>query len=185
MWCIRREASDAATSLALARRSAMVTLDRLREVVSYDASTGIFVWKISPRFSVPAGSVITPSKSHKYVHIGIDGKAYKAHRLAWLYTNGVWPDEIIDHINGDTTDNRISNLRDCSKAINAQNQRVPHKRNTTGYLGVTKTGSLKRPYRAQINTGGHIAYIGIFETPQMAHEAYLSRKREIHPGCVI
>ena len=64
-----------------------------------------------------------------YIQIRFDGKFYMAHRLAWLITNGAWPIEHIDHINGVHDDNCITNLREASHSLNLQNQRLPSNNN--------------------------------------------------------
>jgi hypothetical protein len=113
------------------------------------------------------------------------GKRYYAHRLAWLYEYGEFPEKIIDHIDGNRTNNSIHNLRDVSQALNSQNQKEARIDNGTGYLGVTFD---KRPrtakYRARIGITGCAKRIclGYFETPELAHLAYLDAKRKLHPG---
>ena len=62
-----------------------------------------------------------------YVIITVDGVSFAAHRLVWFYHYNVWPDKIIDHINGDPSDNRIDNLRDVSVRINAENASKRHR----------------------------------------------------------
>jgi hypothetical protein len=184
--CLAIERSAQAKERAKADAATQLSMPVLRSKLSYDADTGIFRWLVSPRFSVPAGTVVAGERlARRYLHIGILNKRYPAHRLAWFYFHGEWPKGLIDHINGDPSDNRIANLRDCSASVNSQNQRGPHSRSTTGFLGVTATGSKKRPYRAQINCSGKLHYIGIFETAEKAYAAYVERKRELHEGCTI
>jgi len=57
------------------------------------------------------------------VTIGANGSRHLAHRLAWLYMAGAWPSGVIDHMNGDPSDNRWSNLRDVTQAENNANRR--------------------------------------------------------------
>lgn len=165
-----------------------LTAERLREVLNYDAETGVFTRKLRTarriKLGEPAGSV---SKLYGYLTIMVDLRSYKAHRLAWLYVYGKWPDEFIDHIDGNKLNNRISNLRDVSGSTNIQNQRKPHKRNSTGFLGVTVDNRAKngRKYMAQIVLGGKHKFLGLYETPELAHEAYLNAKRQMHEGCTI
>jgi hypothetical protein len=138
--------------------------------LDYDSNTGKFTWKIKPSSKVNVGDPAGKLDKRGYVVIGINGKHYKAHRLAWLYVYGKWPDAIIDHINGITGDNRICNLRDVSHRTNCMNQ-ICH-RNGKLCGAVYVEGANKWESWARIN--GKRTYIKRFETEAEAHEAYLS-----------
>lgn len=161
----------------------MVTQQRLKEVLEYDPETGVFTWAVSDRMKrvgAKAGFVHFPHKgSTGHVLIQIDGKRYVASRLAWLYVHGEWPKDVIDHKNGDWTDNKFSNLRDVPQLVNVQNQRRPRSDSKTGYLGVRRNGS------AIIQDQGKQHYLGQYRSPEQAHEAYLKAKRVMHEGCTI
>ena len=99
-----------------------LTAEWLRAVLDYDPKTGLFHWRIDrggrkARIGALAGSFDATG----YIQIMIDGKNYKAHRLAWLYVTGNWPIGDIDHLNGERANNRWSNLREATKSINQQN----------------------------------------------------------------
>jgi hypothetical protein len=102
----------------------MLTIQRLRECLTYDPITGIFTWNIA-RGKSCVGK-IAGCIQHGYVIIRIDGVNYKAHRLAWLYVYGKLPDDILDHINCIRSDNRLCNLRDSTYKKNSLN-RIIHK----------------------------------------------------------
>jgi hypothetical protein len=160
-----------------------LTIERAAAVLSYEPETGLFRWKVKVRFSVP-GEVAGRIKDNGYVAISVDGDVYYAHRLAWLFSYGGWPGALIDHIDGDKTNNRIANLREVTKQVNAQNLKGPHVGNETGFLGVTpdkKAGGFK----AIISHGGRRHWIGRFATPEEAHAAYVQKKRELHEGCTL
>lgn len=154
----------------------------LRELLHYDSETGMFTWlqSLSPRTRVGgrAGSLC----GNGGIYIQIRGVVHAAHRLAWLYVTGEFPKFVIDHKDGDRTNNRIDNLRDVTLAVNRQNERTAQKRNRVGFLGVTKARSR---YRAHIGIDGKNLYLGSFATAEEAHRAYLSAKRDLHPGCLI
>ena len=98
--------------------NSQLTVERLRELLSYDPATGKFLWRVG-RQCMRAGAVAGATEVQGYRVIKIDGKIYKAHRLAWLYVTGEWPPEEIDHKNTDPQDNVWSNLR---LATHSQNQ---------------------------------------------------------------
>ncbi|WP_129241243.1 HNH endonuclease signature motif containing protein [Achromobacter veterisilvae] len=157
--------------------------ERLRTVLSYDPNTGIFTNRTDrplAKAGCPAGS---PDK-YGYLQIFFEGKNCKAHRLAWLYMAGDWPAGNIDHVNGSRSDNRWSNLRVGSQALNAQNLRGPRRDNMIGLLGVS-LDKRRGTYRAQIMVDGKSRHLGTFGDPQSAHQAYLKAKRTLHPGCTI
>lgn len=97
----------------------ILTAQEVRRLLSYDAETGCFRWNES------RGRVIAGEKAgrvnHGYISIRVCGREHGAHRLAWLYVHGAWPEGDIDHINRDRSDNRIANLRQATRAQNLQN----------------------------------------------------------------
>jgi hypothetical protein len=160
-----------------------VTLERVRELFSYDPDTGIFIVKKSTSnrsvVGSRAGSVVGG-----YRKISIDYFAYKASRLAWLVTYGVWPSGVVDHKNGITDDDRIVNLRDVTNTLNIQNQRRAQKGNKSGLLGVFKHKRVKG-FCAAIMVNKKTTYLGSFSTAEQAHAAYVQAKRFLHKTCTI
>lgn len=138
----------------------------LKAALDYDPSTGIFKWKEGRHF---AGRVAGCVGSGGYRKIAVGGKQYTAHRLAWLYMTGVWPDDMIDHINRVPDDNRFSNLRECDLSQNLANSERK-KSNASGYRGVSKAG---RKFLARIHIRGRHRNLGMFDTAEEAYEAYL------------
>lgn len=159
-----------------------LTAERLRELLHYDAETGVFRWRVDRSIKTKAGAVAGNPQRSGHLRIGIDRREHQAHRLAWLYVTGKHPDHQIDHINGDPRDNRFANLRDVPVAVNIQNQRKPRRDNASGFLGVSPW---KNRWQAHICVFGKRQYLGQFETPEAAHSAYLVAKREMHAGCTI
>jgi len=159
-----------------------VSVERLKELLNYDPDTGIFTWVIKIGSKSARSIAGTPVKGGRYISIMIDRTGYRAHRLAWLYMTGEWPENSIDHINGDGLDNSFRNLRDVDNFVNLQNQTRPHSRNKTGYLGVSQQGDKFRP---RLRVDGRNISFGMFDTPKLAYEAYLEKKRELHSGCMI
>ena len=101
-----------------------IGLDELRDRLDYDPETGVFTHKKNNRHGC-AGKV-AGCAFHGYVLIGICGKHYLAHRLAWFYVHGAWPQNLIDHKNGNKADNRLINLREATHSQNLCNARGRH-----------------------------------------------------------
>lgn len=153
--------------------------ETLRKKLKYEPGTGMFTWIDAPSNVVKAGSIAGGLMNRGYIFIKIDEVAYLAHRLAWLYMTGKWPDNDVDHKDGNGANNRFNNLRDVTRAINLQNLRGPRKDNKSGFLGVSREG---HRWKAQIQVDKKKKYLGQFSTPELAHAAYIKAKREIHPG---
>ena len=159
-----------------------VTAENIRELLSYSQATGIFIWQSRPAKAVHVGDVAGSVNKFGYITIGIKKKIYKAHRLAWLYIYGNWPDGLIDHINGNKADNRITNLRVVNETGNSQNIRRPNRRNKSGFLGVIW---FQNKWRASITINRKTHRIGDYATPEEAHQAYLGAKRKHHKACTV
>jgi len=159
-----------------------LTAEQARHFFKYDPETGIFTWAVS-RQGVVLGAVAGFTDKDGYRFICISRRHYPAHRIAWLHYYGEWPKQVIDHINGVKTDNRIFNLRDVPNSVNLQNQRVARSRNkASGLLGVFKSNSR---WRSRVQIGDIRHNLGSFATAEEAHAAYITAKRLIHPGCTI
>lgn len=158
-----------------------LSASELRELLHYDAKTGVFRWRVrcgQGKANAVAGTLTKDG----YVQLRIRRVHYRAHRLAWLWVTGSWPVHQIDHCNGVRGDNRFENLRDVPQGINVQNQRRAQKKNKVGLLGVKRNGS---GFRAAITVGGKESYLGTYSTPEIAHGVYVTAKRTLHQGCTI
>jgi HNH endonuclease/AP2 domain len=156
---------------------------RLREVLDYDPETGIFTWKVRVSTNVPVGTVAGSLDGGSYLNIHLDGRAYLAHRLAWLYVHGEWPVSQVDHINRIKTDNRFTNLRLATASQNAQNQRRDQRQGTSRLLGVSWNSTAGR-WASRITVQGRVKFLGSFDTEEDAHAAYLAAKAIMHPYAV-
>ena len=158
-------------------RDTLLMRDRLLCLLSYDPESGDFVCLQDVGSRAKAGALagwLTPAG---YRHIRIDRVAHSAHRLAWLYVYGEWPDGHVDHIDHCRSNNRIANLRVVDDALNGQNRRGPDSDSTTGYLGVTPQ---RGRFQAQIRAFGQYHYLGLFDTAEEASAAYTEAKKELH-----
>lgn len=157
-------------------------LDVVAELLSYNPESGAFTWKKRTGGKVtkgsPAGCVYSTTHGRnltkRYVMIKIQGSAYAAHRLAWLLTHGVDPGEqIVDHINQDSLDNSIANLRLVSPSENNWNNICPQGNSTSKRRGVyfhKQSGK----WAAEINMHGKKKHIGTYATLSEAESAYAS-----------
>ena len=149
-----------------------LTLNRLKELLSYDPDTGAFTWIKASACRTIVGSVAGTLNSKGYVKIQVDKKLYPAHRLAWLYYYGEWPDNFVDHINRNKSDNRISNLRVVSASVNMRNCGL-RSTNTSGFKGVSYFAH-RRKWAATIRLHGKSCVLGMFDTPEAASAAYIN-----------
>ena len=164
-----------------------LTLDQVSAFLCYDPDTGEFTRIAHSKSSSgrrsgksKLGAITRKPNAGGYLAISVNNKSYYAHRLAWLFGHAQWPSGAIDHINGDKLDNRLCNLRICEAATNQQNIRAAKSGNMTGLLGVTPCNESGR-YIASIMVDGRRIHLGRFDTPELAHAAYLGAKRIAHP----
>lgn len=161
-----------------------LTAEQVRDALDYDPETGIFVrrWRddlplqTNRRYAgKPAG---TPHGRRKaYISIKLYGGAYKAHRLAWLHFYGRWPVGPLDHINGDGHDNRIANLRECTKSENRCNS-VVRRDNPTGHKGVQIHSGGR--FQASVMKDGVRHHLGLFKTLEEAVAVRQEAARRLH-----
>ena len=162
-----------------------LTQQQLKELLNYEKDTGIFTWK-NPRANRCKPGDIAGAINRGYLLIGItvDGIAllYGAHRLAWLYEYGRFPNKDIDHINHDKSDNRISNLREVNHITNMKNQKI-RSTNKSGFTGVSWDKNLKK-WRAMITVNRTNMHLGCFTDKNDAIEARLHANRlyKFHPN---
>ena len=162
----------------------MITQDRLKELVTYDPETGIFMRKVRTSNRVDMAKPMGTVDTYGYLWCSLDGKAFRLHRLAMIYVYGSVHYGDVDHINMDRKDNRISNLREVSRSVNMQNKHAASANNKTGYVGVC-FDSRRNKYTAQIRINGKNTHLGMFDSPDIAHAEYVKAKRNFHEGCVI
>ena len=155
----------------------MITQELLKEFLHYDPETGIFTWlKTVSRSCIGqiAGTIVPKG----YRRIGLNKKPYAAHRLAFFYMIGSFPPDQIDHINGIKDDNRWVNLREatCYQNMHNQGKQIINK---SGYKGVFWHKRDKK-WHAKINHMNRKIYLGGFDTPEIAHKAYIAAATKLH-----
>lgn len=167
----------------------MITQDYVKERLSYDPDTGIFVWKRRPGFSRSikawntryAGKVAgcvynSHGRNLFYVKTTIDNVRYDCHALAWYYCYGEWP-LLLDHIDGVGTNNKISNLRPLSHGDNIRKGRI-QSNNTSGFKGVSFRRDTER-WTARLKVDGKYKSLGSYSTKEEAFAVYCAKVLEI------
>ena len=144
----------------------MLTSSRLKSLLDYDPDTGVFFWK--------RGKIAGTPDKDGYIQIQIDGKIYKAHRLAFLFQNGSFPTGQVDHKNMEPADNRFCNLRNATPSENRANEKGWR----LGLKGVWLCRCTNR-FRAAVQKHGRRIDLGRFDTEQEAHEAYVNKAKEL------
>jgi hypothetical protein len=173
-------------------KSLGLTARELRRRFEYNQHTGEFRYRYTPecQTKVKAGDVAGYIREKRYWVISIDNKKYYAHRLAWLYFYGVWPDRLIDHRDTNKLNNSINNLRLSTQAENKTNGSL-YENNTSGFKGVTKYRckhiqkglecSCPPRWKAQATIDQKVVYLGLFDTKEQAHEAYVKAVQAARP----
>lgn len=153
-----------------------LTLERLRQVLSYDPVTGIFRWQTHLSRRNHIGDQAGTISQDGYRVIQIDGWHYQAARLAWLYQYGRWPVPMVDHRDLNKDNNALANLREATSSQNNINVAVlPGTRS-----GVKGVSFARGRWKAQIRHSGKRIYLGQFATPEEAHAAYKTAARKLH-----
>lgn len=150
----------------------MLTQCELKEVLDYNPDTGVFTW------IKRNGNVAGSKNKGGYICITVKLKKYQAHRLAYLYMTGNFPENFIDHINHIPYDNRWSNLRAATNSQNQANAKKPIN-NKSGYKGVCWSKTNKR-WCAVIVYMKKKMHLGYYTTPQEASEAYKKKSIELN-----
>lgn len=146
----------------------------VRKLLDYNPETGMLSWRVS-RGRARAGDEAGCIHHEGYRKIMIGGRAYLAHRLAFLVMTGRWPHDQLDHINGARSDNRWKNLRETDAQGNSRNQRV-FRNNTSGHMGVNWS-KRARKWKSYINLDGRQKHLGCFDD---LAEAVTARKAAEH-----
>lgn len=157
-----------------------ISQKELKERLRYDAETGNFYWaKVLPRSSSRVGDIAgCIENKNGYRVIKINRRMYKAHRLAWLYVHGQWPNEVLDHVNGDPSDNRICNLREATHSQNMWNSRTP-KNSSSGMKGASWC-TTNKAWISSIKKNRKTYHLGHFATADEAAAAYRRAALELH-----
>jgi len=158
-----------------------LTQEKLKELLGYSPETGVFTWNVFKR-NVKSGDVAGTVHPHGYTYIGVNGKRYKASRLAWLYMEGYYPENYIDHIDRDRGNDKWANLRHVSQSCNLRNASMKST-NKSGVTGVNWDKN-KNSWHAQITVNYKNLWIGRFKEKIDAVKArWEAEKKYNFPNC--
>jgi hypothetical protein len=152
----------------------------------FEYKDGQLIYKITTSPRVRIGNVAGTLDKKGHRGIKINNKRYYCHRLVWMYHNGDIPIGIqIDHINRVKDDNRIENLRLATSLNNSCNS-TKRINNKSGYKGVSWS-KVGKKWLAQVSHNYEKIYLGYFDTPELAHAAYVDAATKLHKdfACVI
>jgi HNH endonuclease len=170
-------------------------MDNLNDLLRYEPETGKLFWKKRPiemfafdptthnikrRYSPERAcnkwntryadkEALTTLNNWGYRHGSLHGQSVLAHRVIWKMVTGHWPNEALDHINGDRADNRLVNLREASPTLNSSNRAIAIN-NKSGVIGVFWNLKRKR-WQAQISLNGKQHNLGLFNSKEEAKAA--------------
>lgn len=142
--------------------------DKLHQLFIYDEQTGELRWRYS-------GDLAGSTHTSGYISVQIFGERYQSHRLIWAMQYGSIPENMmIDHIDGDRSNNRITNLRLANDSQNQFNRRANTGRSIKGVY------PHKRKWKAEITANKQRVYLGLFDSPESAYEAYKAAAYQLH-----
>ena len=157
-----------------------IGFETISKYLRYDAATGEVFWRMNKGRLAKEGCLAGNASDGRYIQIEVCGHRFYAHRIAWLLHYGVWPTDLIDHINGDKKDNRIENLRDVNKSLNAHNSRSVS-RGISGVKGVYFNNRIGRWF-SKIRINRESKYLGSFSSAEEAGEAYRTALKDAGRG---
>jgi len=145
----------------------------LLKFFNYDPK-GFLIWKVSRGNNRLSGKIAGRNKSGRSAVIKLKGRCYSSHRLIFILLKGYLP-KGIDHINRNSNDNRIQNLRPCTQTLNSFNTKL-RSDNTSGYRGVY---AVRNKWRAVIGFNKKKIQIGYFNTKRVAQTAYYKKAKKL------
>lgn len=159
------------------KNSDILTQKELKRQLRYDPESGIFTRLISNSNRVKVGDIVGTKHHRGYLYTRINNICYSMHRLDWLYVYGKFPNKVIDHKDGNPSNNSIQNLRDILQKYNTKNNKLS-KRNKSGYKGVHYHKTNKK-WIAYIACDRIVYSIGSYDSKEEAYEARLNREFEL------
>lgn len=151
-------------------------IDWLHNLFVCDYERGLLFNRVVRTWS-PAGRQVGSRRTDGYLTVSVKRRAFAVHRIIWAMYYGRWPKGILDHIDGNRTNNAIWNLREATHSLNQANAKVPEGRSSR-YRGVSWNKRLSK-WQAGIKKDGKSYHLGLHETEEAAHKAYLLKAKEL------
>ncbi len=151
---------------------------RVRELLHYEPSTGVFTWRSDRSRTAKAGDVAGGLNKKGRRMIGVDGKDRSASRLAWLYMTGEWPEHQVDHEDRNKLNDAWGNLRPATNKQNCENRGL-RSDNKSGVAGVWFDNSRKKKWRAKIGHKNKQIHLGGFPDLASAIAAKAAAERAL------
>lgn len=152
--------------------------EELSALFAYDERTGILVWRARLANRVHVGDEAGTVSSEGYLSVGIRGVYFGAHRIIWKMMTGNDPGELVDHRDGDGTNNRWANLREATDAQNQHNRRVG-RNNKSGVKGVFWIAR-RQKWCAVVSVNGRLIRVGHFDNLASAGIAVNAARSAAH-----
>lgn len=150
---------------------------------SYDEKTGIFTANKTTGSRWLSGRVVGTKMKNGYLITRVNQKFYLLHRLAWLYVYGKWPN-VIDHIDGNPSNNSIKNLRNVTQSKNTQNiTKAKRNKKYSELIGAQWCKQAKK-WKTSIVLNGHTKFLGFYKTPELASIAYKEASKKRWDDCL-
>lgn len=159
-----------------------LTYALLDQLFTVDIGDGKLYWKVAPKghprlLNKEAGSSRKTNSGKFYWHIKIGGIPYKRGHLIFLFVNGRLPHPCLDHIDGDSLNDRSSNIREATVTENAWNHKK-RKRRIKLPMGVRILASGR--FQARLGYRGAQLHLGAFDTPEDARSAHIKKRKELY-----
>lgn len=163
-------------------RATPLTVDQILSRLNVDVQTGVCRWIDATKhhqnlIGEIAGGARSNSRGKSYWVIKLGGIPYKRAQIVLMVSTGTWPTETVDHINGNSLDDRSANLRHATWTQNAWNHKKRAKK-TDLPMGVRMPPNSKG-FQARIACNKKTYHLGVYSTPELAHEAYRAKRLEL------
>jgi len=170
--------------LSCVEKKKKLTQARVKELLNYNPKSGVWTWKVNKSVRAKKGDIAGHVNSRDgYRRINVDQNMLKSSRLAWFYMEGYWPEQDVDHIDRDRTNDRWSNLRHVSRQCNIRNSNT-QSNNKTGVVGVFWDRHRKK-FMAYIAVNNKRVYLGRFTNIIKAVKArWEAEKKYSFPNCI-